>query len=138
MDLLISLTKFYRNEQRHLPHDPAKLFEMAWQLADILEDEGERSNAWKGVPSHYEFDEFVAALRQDSTVALIDAAVHTMHQTLLDSQCEDTGVLMGYLEGDIVQYLLRRDDATLYEEAEDYHKKLEEYDRRMEELESYE
>jgi len=114
--LLDKLTQFYKDEKAGLPHNKADLFEIAWELADILEDWGESSNAWKGL-SMWSFDEFVHKLRTEYTSALIDIAVDTMHQSLLDQFNEDTNIMM-LTDGNIKNYLLKRNSQELIQEYE--------------------
>lgn len=117
--LLNKLTKFYKNETMHLPHDPADLFEIGWELAEVLDECGEHSNAWKS-PVGWDFREFVEALRTRPDAALIDIAVDMIHRELLAWAGvgeEDECLFSWYLGGDIVRYLLHRNDPQLREEA---------------------
>lgn len=126
--LLDKLTRFYKDESLRLPHEKADLLEIGWDLADLLESWGEGSNAWKA-PSAWEFDDFVAALRTRADAVLIDIAVNSIHQTLLDAEREDSeNLLFAYLGQDIAQYLLRRNDAAAWKEAEAW---AEEEEKRM-------
>jgi hypothetical protein len=115
--MLDRLTKFYRNEATNTPHTHIELFELAWDLANILEDEGPDSNAWKNGDDE-EFENAVRDLRAKHTTSeytiLIDTTVNEMHQTLLDNQLEDTAPMMDYSDGDIAEYLLRRNDEEFW------------------------
>jgi len=104
--LLGRLTRFYKDEAARLPHKPADLFELAWDLADLMEDYGCAN----------EID--CIALRRQHNVTLIDTAVNILHQHLLDAENEDTGAMMNYLEGDLVRYLLERENNNFWDEAE--------------------
>ena len=116
MKLLSRLTKFYKEEENNIPHSHADLFEIAWDLAEKLEWWGPDSNAWK--ESDEEFDEMLNELRAKHTVAeyvtLIDTTVNEMHQTLVENGDEE--ILLGYSQGDIAEYLLRREDPDYYAE----------------------
>jgi len=59
-----------------------------------------------------------AALRRQHSVTLIDTAVNVLHQHLLDAENEDAGVMMNFLEGDLIRYLLNREDESFWDEAE--------------------
>jgi len=119
--LLERLTRFYKAEARGLPHEPAELFELAWDLADVLEE--------------YNCDGEVdcAALRKEHSVTLIDTAVNVLHQNLLNAENEDTGAMMDYLQGDLVKYLRHREDDQFWNEAEAWRE--EENKRRAMEME---
>lgn len=148
MSLLNKLTKFYKDEKAKLPHEKAEIWGLAWALAEIMEDYGEGSNVWKG-SSLYKFDEFVNLLKTKPDVVLIDIAIDMMHQTLLNSQNDDSeNLLFTYLGQDIVQYLLTRNDDSAWQEAESWadeeDAKLAEIDvldeefwRKMDDLEGY-
>jgi hypothetical protein len=103
---LKKLHKFYQNEERGVPHDDAELFDLAWDLAEWLED------------SEYNFGrdgmiEFASELREAPTVVNIDTAVNWLHQTILDyGFCTDEEryeflSCEGFC-GDIVEFLLER------------------------------
>jgi len=109
--LLARLTRFYKDEAMRLPHRPAELFELAWDLADVLESYG------------YDSEVNCTALRKQCSVTLIDTAVNVLHQNLLNAENEDTGAMMNYLEGDLVRYLLERENAVFWNEAEAWREK---------------
>ena len=139
MSLLSKLTQFYKRELRSLPHDKADLFDLAWQLANLLEDYGPNSNMWKN--SEKEFDDFITQIRIDKNsvkdlVVWIDTAVDHMHQSLLNSQHDDSeNLLFQYLSQDIVQYLLNRDNDSAWQEAESWLEEEEHKLKKMDELE---
>lgn len=143
--LLNRLTQFYRNEKCHIPHDKTALFDLAWDLADILEDYGPDSNIFKG--DDEDFQALVYRLRHKYDVIAIDTAVNHMHQSLLDSQWEDCGPMLGYCDGDVVEFLLHRNDNDFEEkvqkwEAEEEAAEIaarlaeEEYWQKLEEIEN--
>lgn len=136
--LLNRLTKFYKNEADNIPHSKPELFEVAWDLADILEDWGPDSNIWKS--GDEEMEETVANLKTKHTVAeyitLIDTVINEMHQGLLSSQLEDEYALMDFCAGNIVEYLLRRNDTEFWTERDEWMAAEDAKEVRLDELEA--
>ena len=135
MKILDRLTKFYSNELSGVPHTHVELFELAWDLAELLEDFGVDSNAWKS--DEDEFDAMLEDLRAKHTVSeyvtLIDTLVHEMHQTLLDNENEDCEPMLQYSQGDIVDYLLNRNNDEYFAAFEEaIREEMEEYLEEME------
>lgn len=82
--LVKNLKKFYTEESLGLPHDDAMMYEIAHELADIIED----VNNWTPVLGIFESDEEYDAdlLRKNyANPIAIDQAVNGLHQALLDA-----------------------------------------------------
>jgi hypothetical protein len=109
MKLLKELSKFYHNEAQGLGHYDDDLATLGWYLAETLEEAGIDSNACK---DEDEFTALVDALRTQPTSTIIDSAVNEMHQGLLDEidRSGEESELMMALGGDIVEYLLHREE----------------------------
>jgi len=104
------LIKFYKNEESGLGHYEDDLVELAWALAEVLEEEGPDCNIWKGYEE--DFYAMIEDLRKKHDVTTIDTAVNHMHQGLLDALDRsggDSTDMMCYHEGDIRSYLLSRE-----------------------------
>ena len=107
MALLSSLNRFYQNEKAGLPHEKAEVWQLGWQLAEIVEIYG--LDAWKGI-SPDEEAELVEILRCGPDSAVIDTAVNLLHWALLHSQGEepDWEAQFNQLGRDVIIYILNR------------------------------
>jgi len=113
MELLHKLTRFYKEEAQGIPHDEVFLFDLAYDLAELLEREGVGSNITK-YDDEDDFNAFVEQLRREHNSVVIDTAVNHMHQGLLDAvdwSGEESMAMMNdeNIAGDIREYLLNRD-----------------------------
>jgi hypothetical protein len=107
-----NLKNFYRNEAQGIGHYPEDLFELGWQLANLLDAAGPDSNAWKPYPNmDDDIDQHIAALRNEPSVVMIDQTINMMHQGLLDELdwSGSESEMMLVLGGDIAEYLLNRE-----------------------------
>lgn len=111
MALLSKLTKFYKDESVGLPHDKAEIWDIAWQLAEILKVYG--IDEWKGFGLDCE-EWLITKLQTSPDSALVDTAVNVLHQSLLDAKGERQNRLFLLLGKDIIAYLLHREDAWQY------------------------
>lgn len=102
--LLNKLKRFYRDDEKGLPHYEDDLMDIGNDLADALLDFGPYSNAWKY--DEGEFDVFVNKLRTNPSAVDIDFAVDSIHQSLLEDDNESA--LLEYAN-DFKDYILNRD-----------------------------
>jgi hypothetical protein len=106
--LVKNLKKFYNEETLGLSHDDALLWEIAQDLADIIEN----TNNWTPVLSVFSGDEDDDAeiLRNNWTVINIDLAIDGLHQALLDTVdiSGESSEEMLSLEMSLQEYLLNR------------------------------
>jgi len=113
--VLDRLTKFYTEEANGLPHEKSFLWDLAWDLAETLEVWGSDGNAWK--LSNEEFETTIQQLRQAPSTTLIDTVVNVMHQSLLHNEQEDDSVMFDYCNGNLVEYLLNRDNDEFWSQV---------------------
>lgn len=118
MSLLVQLTKFYKNESLHLPHDRADLFEIGYELANLIEDYGEIGNV-RRIADDFGFDNLLITLRSSVPDAvLIDTIINALHQMLLNSVNEASETMMRLTAGNLREYLLHREDNVWYDKRE--------------------
>lgn len=111
---LTRLTKFYKDEEAGLPHTKAELWELAYELSEVMQDHAANCK----LPSTYDdLDEFLAELKAKPTSVLIDTAVNVLHQALLEYADEDYELTFRWLSQDIVAYLLSRNGGQQQAEA---------------------
>jgi hypothetical protein len=105
MKVLSRLKKFYKEEASGKPHVKSEMFELAWDLADILEDYATHGDE--------EFAEHAKTLRSEANVVNIDIAVNMLHRELLNhdgvSDRELYKVFFSTYGGEIIDYLLNRE-----------------------------
>lgn len=111
---LAKLNKFYKEEKDRLPHDAAEIWDLAWMLAEVIEDvpgNCKLPSAWGSV------DKFVAELKSKPTAIVVDIAVDALHQTLLAQSSDDYELTFRWLGEDIRAYLLSRNGGWVEREA---------------------